>query len=91
MQIARNTNVPIIGFNYKDEQADAKKYLTKYGDPYASIAYDYEGRAAIDWGVYGTPETFVVDQQGIIRHKHTGPISEKNLQEELMPLIRKLQ
>jgi len=91
MRIARDTDVPIIAFNYKDEAADAKKYLSRYGDPYASIGFDYEGRAAIDWGVYGTPETFVIDKQGIVRHKHTGPISEKNLQEELMPLIRKLQ
>ena len=91
LQISRNTNIAVIGFNYKDEEADALKYLRKYGDPYAAIVYDHEGRAAIDWGVYGTPETFVVDRQGIIRHKHTGPIDEKKLREELMPIIRKLQ
>lgn len=91
MQIARHTDIPIIGINYKDEHADALKWLADRGDPYETIVYDYDGRAAIDWGVYGTPETFVVDKQGIIRLKHVGPVNEKNLQDELMPLIRQLQ
>jgi len=91
MDISRNTDIPVIGINYKDEHADAMKWLRDRGDPYESIVFDYEGRAAIDWGVYGTPETFIVDQQGIIRYKHVGPITKEKLSQDLMPLIQGLK
>jgi len=67
--------VRVIGLNYKDEPGDAKKWLARLGNPYQKIAADYDGRAAIDWGVYGAPETFLIDQNGIIRHKVIGPLS----------------
>ncbi len=67
--------VRIIGLNYKDEPADAKKWLARLGNPYQKIAVDYDGRVAIDWGVYGAPETFLIDRDGIIRHKVIGPLS----------------
>ena len=80
----------MLRINYKDELADAMKYLSRLGDPYEAIVYDREGRAAIDWGVYGTPETFVVDRKGIIRYKQVGPISERILRDDLLPLIARL-
>ena len=89
--LSRNTDLSIIGINYKDERFDALKWLKDFGNPYEASIYDYDGRAAIDWGVYGTPESFIVDQQGIIRYKHTGPISEEKLQSEILPLVRELK
>ncbi len=91
MDIAKQGDVPIIGINYKDERPDALKWLKDRGDPYRQIVYDYDGRAAIDWGVYGTPETFVVDGQGVIRHKHVGPLDADDWQQELLPLIQSLR
>ncbi|MFV2004722.1 MAG: DsbE family thiol:disulfide interchange protein [Gammaproteobacteria bacterium] len=67
--------VRIVGLNYKDEPADAKNWLARLGNPYQKIAADRDGRVAIDWGVYGAPETFLVDRNGIIRHKVIGPLS----------------
>ncbi len=82
----------IIGLNYKDEKRDALNYLTQFGgDPYAMIAYDYEGDVGIEWGVYGTPETFVIDKKGIVRYKHTGPLYREVIENELIPLVRKLE
>ena len=90
MTMSRNPDISIVGINYKDERADALKWLRDWGNPYSEIVYDYNGRAAIDWGVYGTPESFLIDQQGIIRHKITGPISAQDLQSEILPLVREL-
>lgn len=91
VEMSRNLDMPIIGINYKDEREDALKWLRDFGNPYVASIYDYNGRAAIDWGVYGTPESFLIDQQGIIRHKVTGPITPEKLQTELLPLIQQLQ
>lgn len=91
LDISRNTDIPIIGINYKDERADALRWLRDGGNPYEASVFDYDGRAAIDWGVYGTPETFVVDQQGVIRYKHTGPISNEKFQQTILPLIMELR
>jgi len=78
--LARN-GVRIIGLNYKDETEDAKNWLARLGNPYTSIAVDYDGRSAIDWGVYGAPETFLVDEQGFVLYKAIGPInSPKNIE-----------
>ncbi|HID83175.1 MAG TPA: DsbE family thiol:disulfide interchange protein [Chromatiales bacterium] len=89
--IANTGKVDIYGLNYKDEREAAKKWLQVYGDPYVVSAFDADGRVGIDWGVYGTPETFVIDQQGIIRHKVIGPVTVEIWQEELLPLITKLE
>lgn len=88
-QLGRN-GVRIIGFNYKDEQDDAKAWLARLGNPYERVAVDYSGRVGIDWGVYGAPETFLVDQQGIIRHKVIGPLSDPDNYNKLMTVMKTL-
>lgn len=89
MDVSRN--IPIVGINYKDERSDALNWLSQGGNPYELNIYDNDGRIAIDWGVYGTPETFVVDQQGVIRYKHIGPISLDKFQQTILPLIMELR
>ncbi len=79
--------VPLVGLNYKDETADAQRWLAQFGNPYDIVIVDYDGRAAIDFGVYGAPETFLVDAAGIIRYKRIGPITPDALQNELLPAI----
>ncbi|MEE9422491.1 MAG: DsbE family thiol:disulfide interchange protein [Gammaproteobacteria bacterium] len=90
MQLAK-TGVPIYGLNYKDKRPDAKRWLKQYGNPYRANAFDEEGRVGINWGVYGAPETFVIDKQGIIRHKHIGPLTTEALNRDILPLIKLLQ
>lgn len=82
--------VDVIGLNYKDEAADAKSWLFDYANPYTQIAVDYDGRTGINWGVYGVPESFLIDKQGYIRYKHIGPITPESLKNELLPAIKKL-
>ena len=89
--LAKKSVVTIIGLNYKDEPADAKKWLATLGNPYNTSITDQEGRIGIDYGVYGVPETFVIDKKGVIRHKQTGPVTEQDVQNILLPLIAKLQ
>ncbi|MGB4858367.1 MAG: DsbE family thiol:disulfide interchange protein, partial [Dokdonella sp.] len=79
--------VPLVGLNYKDEPADAQRWLAQFGNPYDIVIVDYDGRAAIDFGVYGAPETFIVDAAGIIRYKRIGPITPDSLRDELLPAI----
>jgi len=90
MQLAKQ-GVRIYGLNYKDKRDDAKRWLQMYGDPYLANAFDTEGRTGIDWGVYGTPETFVVDQQGIIRFKHVGPLTRESIKRDILPMLKQLQ
>ncbi len=90
-QLAKQHAVEIIGLNYKDEPDAAKKWLDTLGNPYTVSIMDQDGRIGIDWGVYGVPETFVVDKKGVIRHKYTGPITIEAWQQTLLPLITKLQ
>jgi cytochrome c biogenesis protein CcmG/thiol:disulfide interchange protein DsbE len=89
-QLAKQ-GVKVVGLNYKDKTEDATNWLRKHGDPYAAIVVDADGRAGIDWGVYGVPETFVIDRQGVIRHKQIGPITPQALREEILPALAKLQ
>lgn len=90
MQLAKS-GVPIYGLNYKDKRPEAKLWLQRFGNPYRANAFDEDGRVGIDWGVYGAPETFIIDKQGIIRHKHIGPLTTEVVNREIMPLIRQLQ
>ena len=83
--------VQVIGLNYKDEFEDAVDYLQENGNPYQAIGFDHKGEVGIEWGVYATPETFVIDRHGVVRHKHTGPIRPATLEQELMPLIAQLE
>jgi len=90
-EIAKNSNVVLIGLNYKDSQAEAIKWLKKRGNPYHIIGVDQTGNSAIDWGVYGTPETFLIDKKGYIRYKQIGPISPQTWEQKLKPMVEKLQ
>ncbi|MFZ0256790.1 MAG: DsbE family thiol:disulfide interchange protein [Gammaproteobacteria bacterium] len=87
MQIARHGEVPIYGLNYKDDRQQAVQWLERLGNPYVSNLYDPEGEVGLDLGVYGTPESFLVDQKGVIVHKHVGPITPAIWQQELRPVI----
>ncbi|MFA5628036.1 MAG: DsbE family thiol:disulfide interchange protein [Thiohalomonadaceae bacterium] len=91
MELARSKEVPIYGLNYKDERDDAVAWLQRFGDPYLVSGFDHDGRVGIDWGVYGVPETFIVDAQGTIRYKHIGPLSPQVWKEKLEPVVRQLQ
>jgi cytochrome c biogenesis protein CcmG/thiol:disulfide interchange protein DsbE len=82
--------VPIVGLNYKDKRPDGNAWLDRFGNPYLLSAFDADGRVGIDYGVYGVPETFVIDQHGMIRHKHVGPITPEVIRTELLPLIQEL-
>ena len=90
VDMARKRIVPIVGLNYKDQRDDAKAWLKKFGDPYELSAWDIDGRVGLDFGVYGAPETFLIDKQGVIRHKQIGPITPEALDKTILPLIRKL-
>ena len=91
MQLAELEHVYFFGLNYKDDTTAAKKWLKEKGNPYKIVAVDADGRAALDWGVYGTPETFVVDKKGIIRYKQIGPIDAESWEKTLRPLLEKLR
>ena len=81
----------MIGLNYKDEPDAAKDWLARLGNPYDVSVLDMEGLTGIDWGVYGVPETFVIDKQGLVRYKHTGPVTDKAIEEIILPLLNALQ
>jgi len=85
--IALSGRITVIGYNYKDDRAAAERWLRQLGNPYHRILFDETGRSAIDWGIYGTPETFLVDAEGIVRWKHVGPISPQTVERELLPLL----
>ena len=91
VELGRQKVVPIIGLNYKDRAAEGREWLVQHGDPYTLSVVDADGRVGIDWGVYGVPETFVVDKAGVIRYKHSGPVTAESLQQKILPLVRKLQ
>ncbi|MBI3042529.1 MAG: DsbE family thiol:disulfide interchange protein [Betaproteobacteria bacterium] len=91
VELASNRVVPIVGLNYKDKSGDAKAWLARYGDPYTLSVTDANGRTGIDYGVYGVPETFVIDRAGRIRYKQIGPITRQALEGKILPLIRELQ
>ena len=83
--------VPVYGINYKDKPEDAKAWLDRLGDPYARAGEDYPGRVGIEWGVYGLPETFIVDRESRIVYRHIGAISAADLEECLLPIVEKLR
>ena len=85
-------NIAVIyGLNYKDNSTAAKQYLKNYGNPYTANAFDESGRVGIEWGVYGAPETFLIDKKGIIRYKHIGPLTFEDVENVIIPLIHQLQ
>lgn len=91
LQLAQTKLVPIYGLDYKDERPAALAWLEELGNPYTLSLSDTDGRVGIDYGVYGVPETFVIDREGIIRYKHIGPITAEALQKKIIPLVKELQ
>jgi cytochrome c biogenesis protein CcmG, thiol:disulfide interchange protein DsbE len=91
VQLAKTGQVDIYGLNYKDNREEANRWLKRLGNPYVANAFDSDGRVGIDWGVYGAPETFIIDREGIIRHKHIGPLTIEIINEEILPLVAKLK
>ncbi|TXF11135.1 DsbE family thiol:disulfide interchange protein [Pelomicrobium methylotrophicum] len=91
LEVARSGIVPIVGLNYKDRRQEALAWLERYGNPYTLSVMDSEGRVGIDYGVYGVPETFVIDRHGVIRYKHIGPLTAESWQKKMLPLIKELK
>ena len=91
MEFAKTKTLPIVGLDYKDKEADGLKWLARHGNPYDITVTDKDGRIGIDFGVYGVPESFLIDKSGIIRYKQIGPITEEALRDKIVPLIRELQ
>ena len=88
---ARERQVPIVGLNYKDDPRNAQEWLRKLGDPYVGIGVDASGRVGIDYGVYGVPETFVIDKAGVVRFKHIGPMTPQVWERDVLPLVKRLR
>ena len=84
-------SVPVVGLNYKDAREDALPWLARNGNPYRLSVYDAKGRIAIDYGVYGVPETYVIDRKGVIRYKHIGPLTREDAQKKVVPLVKELR
>lgn len=91
MNEAQQLGVPLVGYDYKDDAADAKTWLARHGNPYSMVVTDRSGATAIDFGVYGAPETFLVDANGVIRYKRIGPLTPKVIHDVLEPKIRALK
>jgi cytochrome c biogenesis protein CcmG/thiol:disulfide interchange protein DsbE len=91
MALARQSIVPIYGLDYKDKNEDGEAWLRNGGDPYTLVITDADGRVGIDYGVYGVPETYVIDKQGVIRYKQIGAVTHESLQQKILPLVAELQ
>jgi cytochrome c biogenesis protein CcmG, thiol:disulfide interchange protein DsbE len=90
VDFARRKTVALYGLNYKDKRSDGQRWLAQFGDPYDASIVDADGRVGIDYGVYGVPETFIIDKQGVVRFKHIGPITPEVLRERIEPLLKQL-
>jgi cytochrome c biogenesis protein CcmG/thiol:disulfide interchange protein DsbE len=91
VELARQNIVPVYGLDYKDKRVDAEMTLSSAGDPYTLVVSDSDGRIGIDYGVYGVPETYVIDKQGVIQYKQIGPITHRSLREKILPLVAELE
>ena len=91
VEFARAEVAPLIGLDYKDQREDALRLLKQFGNPYDFSVFDADGRIGIDYGVYGVPETYIIDKAGVIRHKHIGPITSEALEKKIIPLIHELK
>lgn len=89
--LAKTHAVPIVGLDYKDQRTDGLQWLDKLGNPYTLTAFDADGRVGIDYGVYGVPETYVIDKAGVIRYKQIGPVTTDALEKKILPLVKELQ
>ncbi|MDN5863201.1 MAG: DsbE family thiol:disulfide interchange protein [Salinisphaera sp.] len=90
-ELARRSDAVIFGLNYKDQRPAAMRWLEHFGNPYRAVAFDASGSVAIDWGVTGVPETFIIDANGIVRYKQTGPVTLQVLEQKILPLLKRLQ
>lgn len=90
VDLAKKTPTPIFGLNYKDKQVDAERWLKQFGNPYRAVLIDRDGRAGIDYGVYGVPETFVIDKAGTVRYKKIGPLTPEVIDKKILPLLKEL-
>lgn len=90
MELSRTGAVPIYGLNYKDERADGIAWLARFGNPYKLAAYDHDGRVGIDYGVYGVPETYLIDKAGVIRYKRIGIVTPEIVRDKILPLVKEL-
>ncbi|MBI4195265.1 MAG: DsbE family thiol:disulfide interchange protein [Betaproteobacteria bacterium] len=90
VDLAKNGVVPLYGLNYKDRREDAVAWLKRFGDPYRLSIHDFEGKVGIDYGVYGVPETYIIDKSGVIRYKRIGPITPDIVQQKILPLVKEL-
>lgn len=90
MALARRKQVPMVGLNYKDTRPNATQWLARHGNPYDAALFDGDGRIGIDFGVYGVPETFVIDKLGVIRFKHIGPVTPEVIDQRIVPLVKEL-
>ena len=90
VEFAKTASVPIYGLNYKDKRDDAQRWLVNFGNPYTRSLSDTEGLVGIDFGVYGVPETFIIDKEGVIRMKQIGPVTPEVLRDDILPLLAKL-
>ena len=88
---AKTGRVRVIGFNWKDEPEDATRWLAQFGNPYDLVLTDYDGKAAIEWGIYGAPETFLVDRDGTILWKHVGPMTDATIHDQLLPVVARME
>jgi cytochrome c biogenesis protein CcmG/thiol:disulfide interchange protein DsbE len=89
--LSKSGAVPIYGLNYKDARADGLRWLDQFGDPYIISLFDADGRVGIDYGVYGVPETYLIDKAGVIRYKHIGPVTREALDQKILPLVKELE
>jgi len=90
VEFAKSGQAPLYGLDYKDQREDGLKWLARYGDPYRASFFDADGRVGIDYGVYGVPETYVIDKRGVIRFKQIGPVTPELLKQKIVPLIAEL-
>ncbi|WP_231694087.1 DsbE family thiol:disulfide interchange protein [Arenimonas sp.] len=90
-ELAQSGRIKVVGYDYKDEPEDAQRWLQQFGNPYSLVIADQDGRAALDWGIYGAPETFLVDAQGVIRWKFVGPLTPEVVQQQLLPALETLE
>ena len=91
LALSKTGTVPLYGLNYKDQRADGLRWLAQFGNPYILNAFDGDGRVGIDYGVYGVPETYVIDKAGIIRYKQIGPVTPDALNKKILPLVKELE
>jgi len=90
VELSRHKVAPIIGLDYKDDREPAKAWLAEHGDPYSFSIWDRDGKVGIDYGVYGVPETFVIDKAGVVRMKHVGPLTQTVVSQKIIPLVKEL-